>query len=158
MKAINNDNFGKASREINPSPVAQLDPKKLEALKKLYPNKITNSYSTSSSRYNTRSTSRSQPASQNMSQSSLDTPNIDDTHDTKDHHSNHTPLHLRNNTVKSINVEFEKLAQTDKNPLSVSYLQKVKATCPAAESTDCLKRLFNTKVQGRLFISPNSLD
>ena len=85
-----------------------------------------------------------------MSQSSLDTPNIDDTHDTKDHHSNHTPLHLRNNTVKSINAEFEKLAQTDKNPLSVSYLQKVKATCPAAESTDCLKRLFNTKVQGRL--------
>ena len=27
MKAINNDNFGKASREINPSPIAQLDPK-----------------------------------------------------------------------------------------------------------------------------------
>ena len=154
MKAINNDNFGKASREISPSPVAQLDPEKLDALKKLYPKKITNSYSTSSSRYNTRSSSRSQPSSQNMSQTPLDTPNTDDAHDTEEHHTHHTPLHLRNHTVESINAEFEKLTQTDKILLSVSYLQKGKATGPAAESTDCLKRLFNTKVQGKLVHLP----
>ena len=89
-----------------------------------------------------------------MSQSSLDTPNIDDTHDTEDHHTHHTPLHLRNHTVESINAEFEKSTQTDKILLSISYLQKGKATGPAAESTDCLKRLFNTKVQGRLVHLP----
>ena len=154
MKAINDDNFGKASRQISPSPVAQLNEEKIEALKKLYPNKITNTYSTASPHHNTRSRSKCQPASQNMSQSTHETTNSDNSEDNEETQSTHIPLHLQNHTVDSINAEFEKLTDTDRILLSVSYLQKGKATGPAAESTDCLKRLFNTKVQGKLIHLP----
>ena len=78
-----------------------------------------------------------------------------DTQDTMDTEQHRLPLHQQVHTEDSIKKEFNKLSNADTVLLSLAYLQKGKATGPAAESTDCLKNSSQNKYKADSYTSLN---
>ena len=145
--------MGKAARELNPSPVATINENEYDALKACYGPKIQNTYSPTSS-YNTRSRTRKHSQTQQSQSQMSQEFDQSDTQDTMDTEQQRLPLHQQVHTEDSIKKEFNKLSNADTVLLSLAYLQKGKATGPAAESTDCLKKFFSKQIQGRLVHLP----